>query len=358
MPWSKYNRELPSNAFSIIKMAGQWLLHSGIQDPSGGVARYFRADLDTNLPLSTEITGYALSGYCYLFEQTQEEEYLLAAQKAAEFLTKQAWDASAGTMPFELSGDQRYSYFFDCGIIARALLWLWRLEGREELLSVALGIGNSMERDFRGLQGFHPIVKLPCKGPALYEIWWSRMPGAFQLKAGLAWLELAAETGETRFANYFEEILAFSLKRFAETLDNEQDRPKQMDRLHAWSYFLEGLQPVRERPEVARVLSSALDRGETLLEELASGFLRSDACSQLLRIRLLLGGKASAEQLSRIESFQFLEDNPRVKGAFSFGRRDGSMAPHANPVSTVFAIQALSMAQAEKPSNFDWRKLF
>jgi len=32
-----------------------------------------------------------------------------------------------------------------------------------------------------------------------------------------------------------------------------------------------------------------------------------------------------------------------VDGAFSFGRRDGTLAPHANPISTIFAMQALRL---------------
>lgn len=330
------------------------------------MARYHRADLAANLPVSTEITGYALAGFCYLFELTGREEYLEAARRAGNFLTQQAWDATTGTMPFELSPGGRYSYFFDCGIIARALLWLWRLDGKEENLAVARGLGQSLDRDFRSLSAFHPIILLPCKSPDQYTLWWSRMPGAFQLKAALAWKDLAEETGEAKFAALYEEMLAFSLKRYSETLDNEPldnetGRPKLMDRLHAWSYFLEGLQPVREREAVKSILAAALERGETLLEELSSVFLRSDACAQLMRIRLLAGGPVSPASIERLAQFQWHSEDARLHGCFAFGSRNGERIPHANPVSTVFALQALHMTQQESLqhnlANFDWRKL-
>ncbi len=345
-------------ASPTLQRAGQWLLHSGIQSENGGVARYYRSDLAANLPISTEITGYALSGFCYLFAGTGDEEYLRAAQRSARFLVEEAWDQESGTMPFEVSGSARYSYFFDCGIIARALLALWRLNRDEQLLAVARGIALSMHRDFRALHGYHPIVMLPCKSPVPHEIWWSRMPGAFHLKATLAWLELSEITGEDSLRALYEESLAFSLARYAETLDNESERPKLMDRLHAWSYFLEGLQPVKQRPDVAPILAAALARGESLLEDLAPNFLRSDACAQLLRVRLLAGGAATPPQIARLAGFQYESPDPRLNGGFAFGRRDGQFTPHANPVSTVFAIQALEMASASNPADFDWRSLY
>jgi hypothetical protein len=46
--------------------AGTWFLRSGIQQPDGGVARYYRADQGRNLPVSTEITGYTVSTFVYL----------------------------------------------------------------------------------------------------------------------------------------------------------------------------------------------------------------------------------------------------------------------------------------------------
>lgn len=343
-----------------MQRAGQWLLESGIQAENGGVARYYRTDNAQYLPHSTEITGYALSGFCYLFELTGDERYLEAAKRSARFLTDFAWDPESKTMPFELEGGRRFSYFFDCGIVSRGLLWLWRLNRDEKCLHVARAVGESMERDFRGLTSFHPIIWLPCKSPEPYAIWWSKMPGAFQLKSALAWLDLAGETGEANFAGLFDEMLLFALRRYSETLDNEQDRPKLMDRLHAWAYFLEGLQPVRKRPEVAKTIPGALDRAEKLRDELQGEFLRSDVCSQLLRVCLLQGGQASAAERERIESFQVETSDVRLSGGFGFGRRNSEATPHANPVSTVFAIQALEMARqaAEgKLREFDWRKL-
>ena len=44
-----------------IEAAGTWFLDSGIRFPHGGVARFYRSDLQQNASVSTEITGYAAS---------------------------------------------------------------------------------------------------------------------------------------------------------------------------------------------------------------------------------------------------------------------------------------------------------
>src|ERR1700719_4375150 len=63
--------------------AGMWFLRSGIQETNGGVARYYRADLQRNLPVSTEITGYAISALIYLHSITHDAQYLERAADAA-----------------------------------------------------------------------------------------------------------------------------------------------------------------------------------------------------------------------------------------------------------------------------------
>src|ERR1039457_3685644 len=95
----------------------EWFLHSGIQQPDGGVARYYLVDAGRNLPASTEITGYAISAFVYLHSFTHDARYLDRALSGARFLAR-AWDAVSQTMPFEIE-PAAFSYFFDCGIVDR-----------------------------------------------------------------------------------------------------------------------------------------------------------------------------------------------------------------------------------------------
>jgi hypothetical protein len=51
----------------------------------------------------------------------------------------------------------------------------------------------------------------------------------------------------------------------------------------------------------------------------------------------------AAEEAEALAAFQAVSDDPRINGGFYFGRRGGRISPHVNPVSTVFAVQALEM---------------
>jgi len=150
---------------SVCRAAGEWFLRSGIQEPSGGVARYYFSDRKRNAPLTTEITAYTASALVRLSRQDSEARYLDAAIKAATYLVD-AWDAKCSAMPFECESDgRRYSYFFDNGIIVRGLLAVWRESANEEFLVTAVKIADCMMRDFPAGGHFNPILELPGKTP-------------------------------------------------------------------------------------------------------------------------------------------------------------------------------------------------
>src|SRR5258706_3646476 len=115
----------------LLNAAGGWFLNSGIQDASGGVARYYRCDLGKNARISNEITGYAVSTLLFFYSRTGRTEYLDAALRSARFLVRTAWNTHDDVFPFEysLDGDQPppLAYFFDTGIIVRGLLAAWRV---------------------------------------------------------------------------------------------------------------------------------------------------------------------------------------------------------------------------------------
>jgi hypothetical protein len=315
--------------------AADWFLHSGIQTTVGGVSRYFRGDQSRFLPISTEITGYAIPGLLLLGQAG-------AAARAGRFLADRAWDPVLRLFPFELSdGDPCRAFFFDCGIIARGLLVLWKATGEERFLQLAIGAGDAMIRDFRAADGYHPIIGLPSKRPHAHRDWWSQRPGCFQLKAALAWRQLAEITGETRFEENYQRQLEFSLRCWPELLAIETEPLRVMDRLHAYCYFLEGLLP--GQADHRELIRNGINEICDARSRLSGQFERSDVWAQLLRVRLIsgIGLEHAAAEAEHLAGFQMESGDARLNGSFSFGRRDGVLLPHANPVSTVFAVQAL-----------------
>lgn len=342
---------------SFLDRAGRWFLRSGIQDAEGGVARYYRSDLQRNNPVSTEITGYALSALVYLHQRTGAAEYLDRAVLAGRFLARTAWDAAGACYPFEFGpgrdGGPELAYFFDSGIIVRGLLALWRATGEGEYLEAAARAGRSMARDFMdGARGFHPILVLPEKQPLERDpLSWSRSTGCYQLKAAMAWHDLYEATGETDFETWYRQALEAALENDAKFLPGHPDRLKVMDRLHAYSYFLEGLLPCAGDPRCARALQCGIHRVVGLLREIGPEFERSDVCAQLLRARIYadwagalpLDLEAARYEAARLESFQCEHADARIDGGFWFGRKAGAWLPYVNPVSAAFALQALDV---------------
>jgi len=328
-----------------LEEAARWLVHSGIQESSGGVARYHRSDSGKNAPVSNEITGYAVSALIYLHRLTGAAEYLDAALRAARFLTRDAWNGGSSTFPFEPGSP--HAYFFDIGIIVRGLLAAWRATGEQEFRSRAHEAALSLAFDFIGGGTFHPVISLPDKQPLAPEPRWSRLPGCYQLKAALAWLDL----GDPDAVRLFETALADSLATQESFLRGETDREKIMDRLHAYCYFLEALLAVAERSECRRALSAGIDRVASLQHEIETAFERSDVCAKLLRVRLIahhLGVQAldemtACEEAERVRSYQAASSDPGIHGGFWFGQRAGQILPFVNPASTAFCLQALEL---------------
>jgi hypothetical protein len=319
---------------TILEQARCWFLHSGIQEASGGVARYYRSDLRRNAPVSTEITGYAASALAYVGAIDQ-------AVRAASYLADRGWDASSHAFPFEPGSP--HAYFFDTGIIARGLLAVHRVTDDGRFRARAEEAALSLAFDFMGDGAFHPVITLPEKQPLSYEARWSRSPGCYQLKSGLAWLEAGAEPG----SRLFESLLAHALDRHESFLD-APDRESLMDRLHAYCYFLEALLWVDDARDVLR---DGITRVAILLREISPRFERSDVCAQLLRIRLIahhvhtieLDETAAKEEAVRAASYQSDSNDPHLRGGFWFGKKGSELLPFMNPVSTAFCMQALAL---------------
>lgn len=345
-------------------------MESGIQEPSGGVARYYRTDLQANYRVSTEITGYVASTLVWLFRLCGDERLREAATRAGNFLLLRARDPASGVFPFEYASDgdsaEPLTYFFDNAIVVRGLTSLWRLTGRQEFLEAAHRCGLAMARLFPAEDGFRAALVLPGLEPAPADERWSRNPGCYHLKAALAWLELELAGFVGEFEDAWRRALEYALATHARFLPPDAG-PAAMDRLHAYLYFLEGLLACTERADCRRVLGEGIERVTDLLERIAPAFERGDVRAQLLRVKLYadalgvrkLDEQEAERQVQRILDYQAQEADRRVRGGFRFGRRAGAWMPFVNPYTTAFAVQALEMWRLRRTGCFQprWQEL-
>lgn len=319
------------------------------------MARYYRADSRRNARVSLEITGYAISSFLYLQRLTGDHAYFDAARRAADFLIDRGWDSGAQLFPFEYPrpGEEpcRHAYFFDTGIITRGLAAIARATGEARYLQAATLAGRSMIERFVTADRIYPIIDIASGRPAPEESRWAAQSGCYQLKAGLAWLELHEASGESAFLDAWEDCLDAALQTHEPFLPGEADQRKVMDRLHAYCYFLEGLTPVLGRKPCARAMAEGLDRVRHYLSQIAPEFERSDVWAQLLRLRIL-ASQGGAVPLSQVHgeqeagtaaAFQLTDTERAIDGGVYFGRLRGVFTPFVNPVSTGFTLQALAM---------------
>jgi hypothetical protein len=170
----------------------------------------------------------------------------------------------------------------------------------------------------------------------------------------MAWWDLAEATGDAQFREPYERALAHSLLAWSGFLPGHPEKPKVMDRLHAFLYFLEGLLPRATDGQCAAALCAGIGSVAHHLRDIAPAFERSDVYAQLLRIRLYadwagvtpLDRDAAQFEAERLSLFQAVDSGPRTDGGYCFGRMGDTWSPHVSPVSTAFALQALALWEA------------
>ena len=357
-PASPFAAAQPGAFGRTFATAQDWQLHSGIVQSGGGVARYYRSDRKVYAPVSNEITGYYVSSMLHAHETSADSRYLNRAAESARYLVHGAWDRSTGTFPFEPTGSDGagFTYFFDSGIILRALVSMWEATDDQAYLNRANETAETMWNDFVDEGRIHPILSLPDKCPVPQTARWSTSSGCYQLKAALGWNELGHATGRRKWRDRYLYALRSCLAGHEEFIDSESQDPCVMDRLHAYCYFLEGLFPaITEQTRYAGQALAALRYGTRFagqcLRNVSPVLLRSDVCAQLVRVRLkaeALGFEALdqdhvVEEVAMIRSFQAQHADRRIDGGFYFGREGNTPRPFINPVSTAFCVQALSM---------------
>ncbi len=291
----------------------------------------------------------------FLYRTTGNTEYLDAANRTAHFLIDQAWDKGLQIFPYEhpspTAESKHLAYFFDCGIIIRSLVDLWQVTKEDRLMEIASAASHGMSAFWSG-RDYHAILTLPDKRPLPRTAQWSTGQGCYQTKSALGWWEVAAVTGDQKLKQDYLDLIQSGIHTCRGFLAGANERLRIMDRLHAYSYFLEALSPLLDRPECVRTYQEVLTEDAKYLRELAPDFVRSDVYAQVLRARVRawhvipMDVAAAREEAMALAEFQSQSDDPRFKGGFIFGKRAGVMSPHVNPVSTTFAIQALEMWRA------------
>lgn len=239
----------------------KWLLHSGIRiknGPNSGAVYGWKNLNPPSYPfIYSEITGYAITSFLYIYSELGEYEALQAAKDSANWLVKNMYNSSsyllsAGSIEtdnFTQKGDlSNQVYAFDNGMVMIGLLNLYNVTKAPDLLTYAENMAKSLiERFYDGSKliavldnMYKPIINnnsLESSGNK-----WSNISGAYHCKLSLALLNLSKLTNNDVYSE-----VSNSLCKFAQNLQKPDGRiitnpnSEIVTYLHPHLYACEGL---------------------------------------------------------------------------------------------------------------------
>jgi len=189
-----------------VRDGGRWLIESGIQNLSrdshlrGGVASWYEMDSEIYPFLYSEITGYALTAFHFLYRLTNDKHYLRAASLAKDWLLRQALHADGGVKTrFYLVRHyvspnycfhQGRIYSFDTAMVGYGLLQHYKQTGDVSSLDAAGRIANFLVGRMRRKDGlFHAYFDTISKKCGEDIEKWSDQAGTFHGKLALFFID-------------------------------------------------------------------------------------------------------------------------------------------------------------------------
>ncbi len=258
------NSKLQENSNEIFNDNVKWLLYSGIRIKNGPNMGAVYGWKNLNPPsypfIYSEITGYAITSYVYIYSELSEHEALYAAKDCAYWIIQNLSknkSSSLFLMPagvieaanFDQKGDlSNQIYAFDNGMIILGLLNLYKVTKDQNLLTAAEKITKSLVDRF--FDGSKFVAVLDGSGNTIssgrysanQSIKWSSVSGPYHSKLSLCLLELSSLTNNNYYAVISDSLCKFALKfqhadgRFITNPDKEN-----ITFLHPHLYACEGL---------------------------------------------------------------------------------------------------------------------
>ena len=358
-----------------IDMGIDWLLNSGIQNVSGKHSGGFNGwyDVDNKIYpfVYSEITGYGITSLLFLNLVRKGEIFVQHAEKAAEWIIKQAMHSCGGVRAraYTITSDKMYSfennilYIFDNGMVLPALVNLYTNTKKEQYLNTAIEIGNfllSMQKD----DGFFYAAYNASNNTTMdNQEKWSSQSGSYHAKLAIGLIDLYNATKNEAFLQSALKICNASLEqqqgdgRFV-TQQNEKST-----HMHPHCYSAEGLLYAGTVLKEDKFIQSAGDAIKwALVNQLPNGGMpckfvdgkfisheRSDTLAQVLRLATYLRSIGLMDDDTDIENLksrlvQFQKTEGEHKGGFFYGTElDGTGRNHINSWCSMFSLQSLIM---------------
>lgn len=369
----------------------QWLLRSGVQRPDGGFAAWYDAERGDHPYVYAEITGYATTVLCWWHARTGDDQCLVAAVAAGDWLVR-SQDAAGGfrclvplrATRFDVKQDLMFA--FDTGVIVNGLTNLYRATGDGRYLAAAVRAADWLT-DAAQLPGggFRPVFDTRRGEFAPTDDGWSSQPGGYHTKVAAGLANLAEVTGTRRYRQAAVRACAYALDH--QDPDGRVVGSDGGTHAHPHAYTAEGLWATGTLLELPTYVEASrratawllgLQRDDATVPRFVRDGVpvyahRMDVQAQALRLArihrleepagsltdVLLDAQAGTHDRDRSQDDGDARErgdapgadgadphhgDPRVTGGWWFGQlADGQRVPHVNMWTTAFAVQALDL---------------
>jgi len=366
----------------------KWLLNSDIRIKDGknkGALFGWKNLNPISFPfIYSEITGYSITCFSWIYSQYSNKYALQAAKDASEWIIKNMRSyILVARLSDSNKSDQTKSlyYAFDNGMIMIGLLNLYKIIKDPKLLKIAEYMGKTLiDRFFDGSkltarldELYNPITENENGG----TVKWSTISGSYHSKLSIGLLELSRLTNNKLFKEVSDSICDYSItlqKSNGQFITNPES---DITYLHPHLYSCEGLiysglsQSMHSHYSAGlRGIRWAMDYALSSMKgglpsNTGEGSLeQSDCTAQLLRLLILC-----RSQLEKSVDISELDNliNRLLLRLFDFyistGEDRGGMKYHLNLDSacswcTMFSMQALHIWKIRGSENVKWIEYF
>jgi uncharacterized protein YyaL (SSP411 family) len=369
----------PKEIRRAFERAVEWILSSGIHNLNnrprvhGAINSWYDCGVKIYPYAYSEVAGYAIKLFLYLYSITHEDRFLQRAELTADWISNYAQEPDTPEIKFRFyyhldDFSPKHAYAFDTGIVLGGFAQLYATTRNGHYLYTAKELAHWLQQVMQLEDGSFCCVydmedRIRLNSPDV----WSKQPGPYHTKIAASMLLASLVAKEPGFAE--------SARRHCEWVVAQQEpdgrflsRPLDRSTLtHAHCYACEGLLSVGLRLGETRLVESAVKGIEWLLanqrddggipaeykEGAFLGYMRTDALAQTLRLvwTAVRSGvledwhlSQAASMLKRLLELQCGGTVRAENGGFYYlTQGDGSVQRHLNSWVTMFSIQALGL---------------
>ncbi|MDA1208525.1 MAG: terpene cyclase/mutase family protein [bacterium] len=351
-----------------VKAIAEWMAHSEIQSPDGGVYAWYDAEKNEHSYLYSEITGYAITTFLYLYKLYGDEQYLRQAEKAADWLMQKAMSECGGVKTRYFIDDKAVDehtsfsggnvFSFDTAMVLDGFTNLYKATHNERYLTEARKMADFLVNTMQKPDGSFMAIYNEKTGEVPNSTKkWSTQSGSFHAKNAIGLTNMYELTGDEQYKDSAIRACDYALTKQDGSGRFVTDDASLCTHLHPHCYAIEGLSYAgsvfgkQEFIEAARkatewALAHVDQNGINEVYYPATGqfsnFQRSDVIAQVLRMGLLYSNDEKLKQLKDILlRYQSNADNGSEKGGIAYSKTH----EHVNFWATAFALQALALYQ-------------